>query len=83
MKVTIIGSIAFAKRMVEIYRSLEGMGHTPQMHKHMFGIADGSARELIEEISQNHGDAKRNHNFIRMWHALIKSGDAVLVCNID
>jgi len=53
------------------------------MHKGMFGIADGTAKELIDGISTNHAETKRKHNFIKWWHDCIKSGDAILVCNFD
>jgi hypothetical protein len=83
MKITVCGSVTFAKELVAIYRRLEDLGHRPMMHKEMFGIADGTARELIRGISQNHAETKRKHGFIKWWHDCIKSGDALLVCNFD
>lgn len=83
MKITLCGSIKFAKEIVEIYYQLKQLGHTPMMHEMMFGIADGTAKELINEISQNHPRAKRNYGFIKWWYSCIKSSDAVLVCNFD
>ena len=83
MKITICGSVKFAEKLVEIYNKLKEMGHEPMMHKFMFGIADGTAKELIDGISLNHADVKRKHNFIKWWHGCIKSGDAILVCNFD
>jgi len=83
MKITICGSVKFAKDLVEIYRQLEEMGHQPMMHDAMFGIADGTASELINDISQNHAETKRKHGFIKWWYNCIKSGDAILVCNFD
>ena len=83
MKITICGSVKFADKLVEIYHELEKMGHEPVMHKEMFGIADGTAKELIDGISLNHAEVKKKHNFIKAWHGFIKSSDAVLVCNFD
>ena len=83
MKITVCGSVKFAGKLVEIYHQLERLGHTPLMHKDMFGIADGTAQELIDGISLNHAEIKRKHNFIRWWHDCIKSGDAILVCNFN
>lgn len=83
MRITICGSIKFADKLVEIYRELERMGHTPMMHEKMFGIADGTAKELIDGIAIDHAEVKKKNNFIRFWHDLIKSGDAVLICNYD
>jgi hypothetical protein len=83
MKITICGSVKFANKLVEIYKKLEKMGHTPMMHEEMFGIADGTAKEMIDGIALDHAEVKKKNNFIRFWHNLIKSGDAVLICNYD
>jgi len=83
MKITLCGSIKFAKELVEIYHQLEKLGHQPLMHEEMFGIADGTAKELIQEISQNHPEVKRKYGFIKWWYDCIKNSDAVLVCNFD
>jgi hypothetical protein len=83
MKITICGSVKFADKLVEIYKKLEELGHQPMMHEEMFKIADGTAKELIEGISLDHAEVKRKNNFIKFWHDLIKSGDAVLICNFD
>jgi len=83
MKITICGSVKFADRLVDIYRQLEGLGHKPMMHEDMFGIADGTAKELIDGIGLDHSEIKKKHNFIKLWHNLIVSSDAILVCNFD
>lgn len=83
MKITVSGSIKFADKLVQIYRKLEKMGHQPLMHKEMFGIADGTAKELLNSISIDHAKTKRENNFIKWWHDCIKDGDAILVCNFD
>ncbi|MFA5413309.1 MAG: hypothetical protein WC348_02115 [Patescibacteria group bacterium] len=83
MKITICGSVKFAEKLVEIYHKLKEMRHEPMMHEDMFGIADGTAKELINGISANHAEIKREHNFIKWWYDCIKSGDAVLICNFD
>jgi hypothetical protein len=83
MKITICGSVKFADKLVEIYKELEKMGHTPMMHEEMFGIADGTAKKLIDEIALDHAEVKKKNDFIRFWYNLIKSGDAVLICNYD
>lgn len=83
MKITICGSIKFADKLVEIYRELEKIGHEPMMHEEMFGIADGTAKELIDGIQLDHAEVKRKNDFIRWWHDCICRGDAVLVCNFD
>lgn len=83
MKITICGSVKFADKLVDIYRQLEKLGHKPIMHEDMFGIADGTAQELIDGIGLDHSEIKKKHNFIKLWHDLIVSGDAILVCNFD
>ena len=83
MRITLIGSVSFVKRMVGIYRQLESLGHEPLMLGHMFGLADGTERKLMADIKRDHAWTKREYDFFRRWHELIKSGDAVLVCNFD
>lgn len=83
MTITICGSITFAPKLVEIYHKLKELGHEPKMHKYMFGIADGTAHELLKEIKKEHSSAKRKYNLIKWWHDSIKESDAVLICNFD
>jgi len=83
LKITICGSVKFAGKLVKIYKKLKNLGHKPMMHKKMFGIADGTARELIKGIKADHAETKRKNNFIKWWYDCIKSGDAILVCNFD
>ena len=83
MKITVCGSIHFADKMVDIYRQLEKLGHTPIMHEEMFGIADGTATEIIEGRKGDHSLVKRKYDFIRAWYRLIVGSDAVLFCNFD
>ena len=83
LKITICGSVKFADKFVKIYKELKKLGHTPMMHEEMFGIADGTAKELIRGIELNHAEVKKKNNFIKWWHNCIKSGDAVLICNFD
>jgi hypothetical protein len=83
MKITICGSVKFAQKLVENYRQLEKLGHRPMMHEQMFGIADGTAKALIDDIAKDHAGAKRRNDFIRWWYNCIVSGDAILVCNFD
>lgn len=83
MKITVCGSVKFAKNLVDVHRQLEKMGHQPMMHEGMFGIADGTAKQLIEGIATNHAETKRKYNFIKWWYNCIVSGDAIVVCNFD
>jgi len=83
MKITLCGSVKFADKMVQVYNELKKIGHEPMMHEEMFGIADGTSKELIEKIAEEHSEIKRKYNFIKWWHNCIVSGDAILVCNFD
>ncbi|MDP3882912.1 MAG: hypothetical protein Q8Q48_02560 [Candidatus Staskawiczbacteria bacterium] len=83
MKITLCGSVKFADKFVETYRALEKMGHEPKMHELMFGIADGSAIELIRGVATNHAEEKRKYGFIKWWHNCIKESDAILILNYD
>jgi len=84
MKITVCGSIKFAKEMVEIYRQLEKIGLQPLMGKGMFELAEGTSRHLIDiENGMENSEIKKKYNVIKWWHNCIKSGDAILVCNLD
>lgn len=83
MKITICGSMKHAKKMVETYSKLKALGHEPIMHQDVFGIADRTAKKLIEGMAKDHAEVKRKYNFIKIWYGLIMSGDAILVCNYD
>ncbi len=83
MKITICGSVQFADKIIAIYNKLKELDHDPIVHEEMFGIADGTARELIEGRKKDHSAIKRKYNFIKTWHKLIKAGDVVLICNFD
>ncbi len=81
MRITVCGSVAHAKQLVELHRALERLGHEPVMHEEMFAIADGTAKELVADIAADHAAAKRKHDFIRWWYEAIKGSDAILVGN--
>lgn len=84
MKITICGSVKFAKDLVLIYHQLEKLGHQPMMHEQMFGLVDGTAAQLTDLANGvENSDVKRKYGYIKFWHGLIKKGDAILVCNFD
>ena len=83
MKITICGSVSNAKNFVEIYNKLKTMGHEPLMHEKMFGIADGTAKAIIDRIGEDHAKLKREEGFIKWWYDCIKRSDAILVLNYD
>jgi len=81
MKITICGGIKFADKLVEIYNELEKLGHKPQMHEKMFLIAKGELDEVPDGIE--HYEVKKRNDYIKWWHDLIVSGDAIVVGNFD
>jgi len=83
MKITICGSVSFAKNFVEAYKKLKALGHKPMMHEKMFGIADGTATSIIERWGVDHAKLKKDEGFIKWWHYCIKRSDAILVLNYD
>ena len=82
MKITICGSVKFADKLVDAYRQLEKLDHEPVMHEDMFGLADGTARQLREPKTEG-AEIKRKFGFIKIWYNLIIGSDAILVCNFD
>lgn len=83
MKITLCGSVKFAKQIVEIYKKLKELGHEPLMHQEMFEIASGIKEEKIYwEVSKN-GKTKQKCDLIKWWYNSIKNSDAILVINHD
>jgi hypothetical protein len=84
MKITICGSVKFAKNLVEVYHQLEKLGHQPMMHEQMFGLADGTAAQLTDTANgMETSDIKIKYNYIKWWYNCIVNSDAILVCNFD
>lgn len=81
MKITLLGSISVADKMVGIAEQLKRLGHEPLMHEKMYLIGRGELNEVSDGVE--HADIKRKNNYIKWWYSLIVSGDAVLVCNFD
>ena len=81
MKITILGSIAFADRLIKIADEVKKLGHEPLMHDKMYLIGRGELNEVPDGVE--HAEVKRKYDYIKWWHNLIVSGDAILVCNYD
>lgn len=75
MKITICGSMSFAKEMVEIKNKLEKLGHSILLPENTTEYADG-IRILTVEPLLNKGDLIINH------YERIKSSHAILAVNI-
>lgn len=84
MKITVCGSIKFAKELVEVCKELEKQGHVPLMQEDMYKVADGTAEELIDIANGvETAEIKKKYDYIKAWHKLINDSDAILVCNFD
>jgi hypothetical protein len=83
MRITLCGSVSFAKKFVEVYEKLKALGHEPMMHEEIFGIADGTATAIINRIGEDHAKLKRESGLIKWWHDCIKTSDAIIVLNYD
>jgi len=82
MKITVCGSVTFADKISEIFNKLKEMGHEPPAHKNLFSVADGTAEEIGMYDGEHH-EVKIKYDYIKAWHDIIVSGDAILVCNFD
>ncbi len=76
MKITICGSMAFAKEMLEIKRKLESQNHTVIVPTNTDKYADGI-------IDVENKWEKNKLDVIRVYFEEIKKTDAILVINKD
>lgn len=83
MKITICGSVKFRKEMVEVKDELNKMGHKGIICQAMEDLAFGRNPELLKKIKENHGQVKRDGEFIKWYYESIKNSDAILVLNYD
>jgi len=82
MKITICGSSAFKKEMIETGQELENLGHKPVIHPHYHAFCRGEMLEL-EELSQKEGSrAKKENDYIKWYYRAIAESDAILVLNL-
>jgi hypothetical protein len=83
MKITILGSIAFRKEMVDFIEKLRQLGHEGVISPVMEEIALGKNPELLAQIEKDHGKAKREGGYIKWYYNSICNSDAVLVLNLE
>ena len=80
MKITICGSMAFAKEIIDVKNKLEEMGHICYMPEGVNDYANG----IIKEVGGSEGaERKIANNLIFKHYELINNSDAVLVANYD
>lgn len=84
MKITICGSSAFRKQMVEYKEELERLGHQAIIHPHYIQFAKGNRRDILDRIAQGeHAQVKKENDYIRWYHRAIQNSHAVLVLNFE
>jgi hypothetical protein len=81
MKITLVGSVAFADKFIEVYNELRKLGHDPVMHEHMFEYSKTSWDEFHNRELREHAQTKVENNYIKWWHDTINKSDAILVLN--
>ena len=80
MKITICGSMSFAKEMLNTKNQLEKIGHICFVPE----STDDYAESKIEKISGSESAQRKiTNNFIRKHYGLIINSDAILVLNHD
>ena len=80
MKITVCGSMAFAKEMMITKDQLEKLGHICFIPESTDNYAEGR----MEKVSGSESaERKIANNFIRKHYKLITNSDAILVLNYD
>lgn len=83
MKITICGSLAFKKEMLEFRDKLKKLGHKPIIASYIEDLVLGRKPKLLKQIKKNHGKVKKDYGFIKWYYQAIKRSDAILVLNFD
>jgi nucleoside 2-deoxyribosyltransferase len=83
MKITILGSVAFRKEMLNMKNKLKELGHEGIISPVMEELALGKNQELLDRIENDHGKAKKEGGYIKWYYNSIVASDAVLVLNLN
>ncbi len=83
MKITILGSVAFRKEMIDVRSRLAELGHEGIISPVMEELALGKNPELLAKIEREHAEAKREGGYIKWYYNSIVNSDAVLVLNLN
>lgn len=83
MKITICGSGAFKKEMVEYKQKLLELGHEIIVHPDYEAFVRGEKQALWNKIQNEHATAKKENGYIKWYYDAIVSSDAILVLNFD
>ncbi|MFH1662061.1 MAG: hypothetical protein ABIA02_03120 [Candidatus Falkowbacteria bacterium] len=80
MKITICGSMAFSKKMIEVKQELEKLNHQVVLPKF---TEEYAKMETIDKVHTESAKNKVDHDLIREYFNEIKETDAILVVNED
>lgn len=80
MKITICGSMTFAKEMIEAKKKLEEIGHKAEVPPDTLQMINGECD--IDELETNYEHCIKN-DIIRAHFKLIEDSDAILILNYD
>ncbi len=83
MKIAIIGSSHFCKKMVEYRDKLKALGHECELHEHYVARASGQMKDLWERMQKEHAKVKIEYDYFKYYYNEIINSDAVLVLNFD
>jgi len=83
MKIVICGSSKFRKEKTEIRDKLNSLGHEAIIDLWTEKLAKGEAEELDKKMKEDHSEAKKEYDFIRLYYNMIKDSEAILVVNLD
>ena len=83
MKITIIGSSAFAKEMVSYRDQLIKLGHHVNIHEHYVSQAKGEMIDLLNRMEKEHALVKKEYDYINYHYNEIINSEAVLILNFD
>lgn len=76
MKITICGSIKFAKEIVDVYDKVKSLRHEPVVHEQMKGLAEGTASQLVDKANgMESSEIKKKYNYIKWWYGAIVKSD--------
>jgi len=83
MIITICGSGAFEKEMVEYKQKLQNLKHEAIIHPDYEAFVKGEKKDLWNQIQNDHATAKKENNYIKWYYNAIVNSDAILVLNFD
>lgn len=80
MKIVVCGSMSFSKQMLDLGKSLEGMGHKVVLPRNTHKYAKNNCSDADSPESTKN---KIENDLIRDYFKKIKDSDVVLVANYD